>query len=154
MDDSTDQYTLRSPFAHRAGLAWTANLPGVRWPSDSSEDKRRSQLRLWENETQLGPRHALHDAIENEGAGRYSHWNGGLIFSASDGSDPNTNGRRYAVSLGAFTDEVFPAPTVEFFTKHRHSWVAAVPDSVQLADPLGADADEAFRVADGRTRSK
>jgi hypothetical protein len=101
MDDSTDQYTLRSPFAHRAGLAWTANLPGVRWPSDSSEDKRRSQLRLWENETQLGPRHALHDAIENEGAGRYSHWGGGLIFSTSDGSDPNTNGRRYAVSLGA-----------------------------------------------------
>ena len=67
---------------------------------------------------------------------------------------PATGQRIYAVSLGAFTDEVFPAPTVEFFTKHRHSWVAAVPDSVQLADPLGADADQAFRVADGRTRSK
>ena len=42
---------------------------------------------------------------------------------------PATGQRIYAVSLGAFTDEVFPAPTVEFFTKHRHSWVAAVPDS-------------------------
>lgn len=101
MDDSTDRYALLPPFEHRAGLAWVAHLSDVKWSSDSSEDKRCSQLRLWENEAQLGPRHAFHHVIENEGAGRYSHWNGGLIFSTGDGSDPNINGRRYTVSLGA-----------------------------------------------------
>jgi hypothetical protein len=65
---------------------------------------------------------------------------------------PLTGERIYAVSLGAFTDEVFAPPTVEFFTKHRHSWVPAVPEAVQLGDPLGADAEAAFRVADGRSR--
>lgn len=67
---------------------------------------------------------------------------------------PHTGRRIYAVSLGAFTDEVFSAPTTEFFTKHRHSWVPAVAGAVQVSDPLGADAEQAFREADGRTRSK
>jgi len=67
---------------------------------------------------------------------------------------PHTGQRTYAVSLGAFTDDVFSPPTTEFFTKHRHSWVAAVPGAVQLRDPLGEDADAAFRTADGRDRSE
>jgi len=107
MAEPVSRHALQPPFLHRAGLAWAAHLPEeAGWPSDGSDDKRRSQLRLWENDTRLGPRHAIHDAIENEGAGRYSHWNGGLIFSTGDGSDPNTNGRRYAVSLGAPTTRV------------------------------------------------
>jgi hypothetical protein len=32
------------------------------------------------------------------GAGAYSHWQGYLYFSASDGSDPRANGRTYTVS--------------------------------------------------------
>ena len=107
MQNKVSRHALQPPFLHRSGLAWAAHVPqGASWPGDSSENKHRSQLLLWENETQLGPRHALHDAIENNGAGRYSHWNGGLIFSTSDGSDPNTNGRCYAVSLGAPTMRV------------------------------------------------
>src|SRR4051812_6318133 len=66
---------------------------------------------------------------------------------------PHTGQRMYAVSLGAFTEAVLPPPTVEFYTKHRHSWVAAAPGAVQLRDPLGADADLAFRMADGRART-
>ena len=66
---------------------------------------------------------------------------------------PDTGQRVYAVSLGAFTDDVFPPPMTEFFTKHRHSWVPAVPGAVQLRDPLGADAERAMREADGRNRS-
>jgi hypothetical protein len=67
---------------------------------------------------------------------------------------PHTGQRVYAVSLGAFTQEVFPPPATEFYTKHRHSWVPAVPGALQLRDPLGADAEAAFRVADGRSRPK
>jgi hypothetical protein len=65
---------------------------------------------------------------------------------------PLTGERIYAIALGAFTEDVFPPPTVEFFTKHRHGWVAEVPGAVQLGDPLGADAEAAFRLADGRSR--
>jgi len=62
---------------------------------------------------------------------------------------PKTGKRVFAISLGAFTDDVFPPPTAEFFTRHRHHWVPAVPDATQLHDPLGADAKRAFSVADG-----
>ena len=65
---------------------------------------------------------------------------------------PHTGQRLYAVSLGAFTDDVFPPPTTEFFTKHRHPWVPAVPGATQFHDPLGADAQQAFTEADGRSR--
>jgi len=64
---------------------------------------------------------------------------------------PHTGQRIYAVSLGAFTDEVFAPPTTEFFTMYRHSWVPAVPGAIQFSDPLGADAEAAFRAADGGT---
>jgi glyoxylase I family protein len=66
---------------------------------------------------------------------------------------PLTGQRIFAISLGAFTEDLFPPPTAEFFTKHRHRWVRAVPDAVQLRDPLGADAQAAFELADGRARS-
>ena len=115
MDASTDRYTLRPPFTHRAGLAWVANLPDDAWPYDSSDDAVRSRLELWENGIQLGPRHAAHLEIENEGGGRYSHWRGGLIFSTRDGSDPNVNGCGYAVSLGEPT-----LTTVGFGSCHLH----------------------------------
>jgi len=62
---------------------------------------------------------------------------------------PKTGKRVFAVSLGAFTDDVFPPPTAEYFTKHRHHWVPAVPDAIQLHDPLGADAKRALGLADG-----
>ena len=107
MPEPINRHILQPPFLHRGGLAWAAHVPeDVSGPSDSSDDTRCSQLRLWEDDTRLGPRHALHNAIESEGAGRYSHWGGGLIFSTSDGSDPNTNGRRYGVALGAPTTRV------------------------------------------------
>jgi hypothetical protein len=65
---------------------------------------------------------------------------------------PGTERRIYAVSLGTFTDDVFAPPTTEFFAKFRHPWVASIPDAVQIYDPLGADAETAWRAADGRGR--
>jgi len=41
--------------------------------------------------------HAIHGDIAKQGNGRYSHWGNSLVFSASDNSDPNTNGRSYWV---------------------------------------------------------
>jgi len=41
--------------------------------------------------------HSLHDDIRGVGQGRYSHWRNALLFSTSDNSDAQTNGRVYAL---------------------------------------------------------
>ena len=65
---------------------------------DDSADQRRSRLVVLENGRPLGPGHSVHEDIRRSGAGRYSHWGDGLYFSASDNSDPRSNGRTYAVA--------------------------------------------------------
>jgi hypothetical protein len=52
-------------------------------------------LLLFEDEVALGPPHTVHETIRKEGLGRFSHWQNTLFFSASDNSDPRTNGRDY-----------------------------------------------------------
>jgi hypothetical protein len=107
MAEPVSRHALQPPFLHRAGLAWAAHLPERRAGRATAATTSAARNCGYGRTTRgSGPRHAIHDAIENEGAGRYSHWNGGLIFSTGDGSDPNTNGRRYAVSLGAPTTRV------------------------------------------------
>ena len=64
---------------------------------------------------------------------------------------PGTGQRVFTIALGSFVEPVFPPPTTEFFTKFRHPWVPPIPDALQLHDPLGADAEEAMRVAEGRS---
>jgi SAM-dependent methyltransferase len=54
---------------------------------------------LLEDEVPLGPAHAHHYAIRNQGRGRFSHWSNTLFFSASDNTNPNDNGRSYALAL-------------------------------------------------------
>jgi hypothetical protein len=51
-------------------------------------------------------------------------------------TDPRTNQRRFAVAVGNFVDDAFPAPTTELFTKFRHHWVPPVPGALQIPDPL------------------
>lgn len=59
----------------------------------SSEDV--STLRIFEDGVELGPAHSLHRDIRELGEGRFSHWHTNLYFSASDNTDPRTNGRTY-----------------------------------------------------------
>jgi len=64
-------------------------------PYDSESGAFRSPLVLSENGQPLGPAHVSHADIRREGRGRYSHWNQAIWFSASDNSDPRSNGRVY-----------------------------------------------------------
>lgn len=67
---------------------------------DTSEQPRRSELLLYENGELLGPAHSPHSEIASLGEGRYSHWFSGraiIMFSASDNSNPKTNGRVYRI---------------------------------------------------------
>jgi hypothetical protein len=83
-----------------SGQAYAFALPdpgrfGYLLLGDTNEHPKRSALRLWEDDRPLGPAHSLHDTIRAQGGGAYSHWGSDLYFSASDNSDPRTNGRHY-----------------------------------------------------------
>jgi hypothetical protein len=71
-----------------------ANLERV---ADSAQWPLRSPVILLENDRPLGPAHAPHAVIRQQGKGVFSHWGEAIYLSTSDNSDPNTNGRRYAV---------------------------------------------------------
>jgi hypothetical protein len=79
------------------GFAYVTALPKLNSVGDSSDAPTRSNLLVCENNNLLGPMHTAHTEIAKDGHGRYSHWANNLVFSASDNTDPNTNGRNYSV---------------------------------------------------------
>ena len=63
--------------------------------ADADGDRERSPVLLYEDDRLLGPPHSAAEDIAVRGQGRYLHARKGLIFSASDNSFVNTNGRTY-----------------------------------------------------------
>ena len=99
-------WTLAAPYRHAEGRAWLGPLPReLHSRTDNGDAPYQSYLRLFEDGRELGPGHAVHEFIRNEGGGQFSFWIDSVYFSTSDGSDPNNNGRSYTV-----TEKVPPAP--------------------------------------------
>ena len=77
---------------------------------DTSSEPRRSKLRIFENGKELGAAHSVHADISNLGGGRFSYWGGSsgaamnLYFSASDNTNPKTNGRMYTYMIDSGSD--------------------------------------------------
>jgi hypothetical protein len=91
-------FRLSRPFFQVQGskIAFVAKAPPLDHLSDTMEFPTRSPIMLYENALPLGPAHTEHTEILKYGLGRFSHWNNeGLIFSSSDGTNPQTNGRTY-----------------------------------------------------------
>ena len=95
----------------------------------------KSMLLLFEDGQPLGPPRSSHAGIREEGNGRFSHWSRAtLYFSASDNSDPRSNGRKYEVAsknerstLGGL--DRFPAVSkshVESIASGRHEYAIAM----------------------------
>ena len=94
-----------------ARLRWLPHYQVLEALSDRDGAPRQSPLILLEDElTQTSP-HSLHVDIRNQGEGRYSHWKDVLYFSSSDNSEPNTNGRTYAIRLAGPSVEAGPGET-------------------------------------------
>jgi Sulfotransferase family len=101
------RWLLAPPFHPDQGPAFTARLDqspafrGFEAEADTLEAPYRSRLLLEEDGVVLGPAHSLHAAIRQQGRGRFSHWGPRqiLLFSTSDNSDPNRNGRVYTLRL-------------------------------------------------------
>jgi FkbM family methyltransferase len=94
----THRVTLRGPFRPDTGHCWMLELSDDFPKGDNAEQPEKSNLVLLENGQPLGPPHVEHAYIRRYGAGRYSHWRDNLYFSASDNSNPNTNGHRYVIA--------------------------------------------------------
>lgn len=90
---------LGRPFENLGTFAAVANQwlpPGQTLDgADNAANPQQSPVLLYEDDRLLGPAHSVHGEIMTAGNGLYSHWQGQMVFSASDNSDPNTNGRRY-----------------------------------------------------------
>lgn len=90
---------LVGPFARfgSSGVAYVASVPFDEL-ADSADNAERSPVILYENGIPLGPAHSLHADIAKIGHGRFSHWRGiGIVFSASDNSNPNVNWKHYSI---------------------------------------------------------
>lgn len=101
----------------------------------------KSMLVLFEDGKPLGPPRSVHADIREQGGGRYSHWTREtLYFSASDNTNPRTNGRRYEVAsrnpgstLGGL--DRFPATPkkhVEEITSSRHQYTVEMGGTLDM----------------------
>ena len=89
---------LKPPFErHRNAVVSRTNILPLALLADDERIKydARSPLIVYEDTVPLGPAHNTLDDIGEIGRGRFTHWPSLIAFSASDNSDPNTNGRRY-----------------------------------------------------------
>ena len=88
---------LKRPFTKNSGFAVFSPTPKFSAVSNNPAQPTRSPLKLCEDGRLLGAAHVALQEITEAGKGRFTHWGDGVFFSASDNSDPNTNGRRYSV---------------------------------------------------------
>jgi len=88
---------INAPYQKETGYAWQASLPEYATSSDNTDYPYRSSLILIEDGKPLLKRHASHQEIRAAGMGSYSHWQNALLFSTSDNTDPNLNGRTYEI---------------------------------------------------------
>jgi hypothetical protein len=90
-------------FTRQAGHAYVARIAFGTTP-DKIGDLKRSKLKLFENGVEMGPAHSKYKDIEALGKGRFLHWKAGtedaLWMSATDNSNPITNGKAYTYCIG------------------------------------------------------
>lgn len=87
---------------NHAAIPWQFGLERFAALGDNPhvEGDKTSPIALYEDGKELGPAHSTFKDIYHLGGGRFSHLKGRqFVFSTSDNSDPNTNGRAYWVVL-------------------------------------------------------
>ena len=93
-----NQISLGGGFHHRQGHCFYKDIRTIFGPGDIVDKPTDSRLFLFEDGKPIGSPHTGIGLIERDGAGNFSHWEGVFYFSASDNSNPNTNGYSYTVA--------------------------------------------------------
>jgi hypothetical protein len=94
---SGEKVVLTGPYPPLEGHAYKAPLPTLVRLGDTDANLFHSPALLCEGDTILGPPHTFHAKIVEAGLGRFSHYGDGVVFSSSDNTDPNSNGRQYTI---------------------------------------------------------
>lgn len=95
------EVALEGPFEHAGSrFAFEAEVPRE-LPQDHNGTIVNSRAVVLEDGKELGPAHAGVARVDEVGSGAFAHLREGLWFSTSDGSDPNSNGRSYALRVPA-----------------------------------------------------
>ena len=102
----TVHYSIpNSEITPAAGRAYQAtlklNLRYVYYLPADSDSPGSSNLLMFEDGRAIGPSHSIHADIRDQGHGLYSHWNGSIVFSSTDGTDPRINGHAYSIEASA-----------------------------------------------------
>lgn len=90
---------LHPPYELNDPMVWRASIPQFINECDTNEQPFKSSLLLWEDDKVLPGAHSAYDCMFNFGNGRYRHWDNNLYFTTSDNSNPNTNGRKYEITI-------------------------------------------------------
>lgn len=99
----TPSIRFQPPYKKVGEYAYAFPLPQLAAMSDIDNDLFRSLLIVHENGILLRKPHAPHSEVA-AGRGAYSHWKDAVLFSASDNTDPNTNGKEYTAEYGLGAD--------------------------------------------------
>ncbi len=98
-----DQLLTASDIHPDQGFAYSATITATPFGfvllADDLSHPDRALTVVRENGRVLGDAHSLHDKIRRFGRGAFSQWGNALYFSASDNSDPRTNGRSYVACI-------------------------------------------------------
>lgn len=147
---AAETITLDRPFASAGRWAWNALLPGLAASADNSQEPRRSTVGLFEDGVELCKPHTRHLEIVKDGMGRYSHWGDFITFSASDNSDPNTNGRNYVAIAAAQPLPLERSLALQFGVRLEGDAVAGT-EGWTLPLPASGEAEEAmYLICDDR----
>jgi hypothetical protein len=90
---------LSPPLSQLEGYAYKVSIPQLSSFGDTAELATRSPAVVCEGDHRLGPGHTPFLEIVQKGAGRFIHYSDIVVFSSSDNTDPNSNGRRYKILI-------------------------------------------------------
>jgi len=90
---------------HDGGFAYNTRLDlkdayPYRFVALNNLDARKFDIEVTENGRELDPERVRNEIVRNKGLGRHAYAPGAyVLFSASDNSDPRTNGRTYVAAI-------------------------------------------------------
>ncbi|MDH5545510.1 MAG: class I SAM-dependent methyltransferase [Gammaproteobacteria bacterium] len=96
-DYFVEEIPITRPFILEDGACYKTHLPEQIAIANTSDNKTRSPLMLFEDGALIGFPHAPLTAIKDKGEGRFNHTGEYLYFSSSDNSDPNINNKIYTL---------------------------------------------------------
>ena len=108
MDVTMDKSAIRAVSGH----SFEYTVQQARWlpffpyypQGDTLSERLASNLVLREDGALLGPAHSLGQDVADTGMGMYSHWDRNLVFSSSDGTDPQFNTHTYSFTYYPVVD--------------------------------------------------